>query len=248
MCTQNVYDNPIFFEGYKELRNRDDNYNILVEQPAMTRLLPNLKNKTVLDLGCGYGNSCIDFIEKGAKRVLGIDISERMLTVAKSESSHKDIEYLCMNMAELHLLNEKFDLIYSSLAFHYIENFGSLICDVFHHLNDGGQLLFSQEHPIVTATLDGKGHFNKDANGNLISYSFSNYSESGLRNTTWFVENVIKYHRTIGELLTTIAETGFRIEEVVEPVPEEWALQKRPVLAKEFIKPNFLIIKARKQL
>lgn len=55
---QNIYDNTEFFSSYKALRESDDNYNILLEQPAMMALLPDLKNKTVIDLGCGFGDNC----------------------------------------------------------------------------------------------------------------------------------------------------------------------------------------------
>ena len=44
----------------------------------MMDLIPNIKNKTVLDLGCGFGDNCKDFISIGAKNVVGIDISHNM--------------------------------------------------------------------------------------------------------------------------------------------------------------------------
>lgn len=47
---QNIYDNDIFFEKYEALRETKDNFNILLEQPAMKRLLPDLKNKSVLEV------------------------------------------------------------------------------------------------------------------------------------------------------------------------------------------------------
>ncbi len=97
-----------------------------------------------------------------------------------------------------------------------------------------------------TATINGKGYFNRDNNGNRVSYTFSNYNESGIRKIHWFVDDVVKYHRPIGEIVTTIAKTGFIIEELVEPIPKKWAIERLPTISKEFIKPNFLIIKARK--
>lgn len=42
-------------------------------------LCPGLKGKTVLDLGCGFGDNCKQFSKMGAKIVIGIDISEKML-------------------------------------------------------------------------------------------------------------------------------------------------------------------------
>lgn len=246
MSGQNIFDNPDFFREYSALRSKDDNYNILLEQPVMTELLPPLRGKTVLDLGCGCGYNCVDFIERGAARVVGIDISQKMLKAAESESSDEHIEYKNMSMTDISSLNETFDFIYSSLAFHYIEDFGKLIQDIHRLLAQGGQLLFSQEHPIMTATIDGKGHFNRDENGDYNSYTFSNYSEPGKRETFWYIDGVVKYHRTLGEILTAIAEAGFMIEKVAEPVPNGRALEKRPSLVKEWIKPTFLIVKARK--
>lgn len=79
-----------------------------------------------------------------------------------------------------------------------------------------------------------------------MGYVFSNYQQSGVRRIFWFVNDVLKYHRPTGEILTTLAHAGFHIIDVVEPVPESWALQKNPALQKEFLKPNFLIVKAEK--
>ncbi len=41
--SQNIYDNDVFFEKYRELRNKKDNYNTLVEQPVIKALLPDIK-------------------------------------------------------------------------------------------------------------------------------------------------------------------------------------------------------------
>lgn len=246
MSNQNIFDNETFFNGYKALRDNEINYNDLLEQPAMAKMLPDLNGKTVLDLGCGYGHNCIDFVNGGAEKVLGIDISEKMLSVARKESSHNKIEYRNMSMTDISNLKEKFDFIYSSLAFHYVKDFDAFAKDMYSVLGNGGQLLFSQEHPIITATFDGNGHFNKNEYGNRVSYTFSNYNEPGERRIHWYVDDVVKYHRTISGIINALAKAGFIIEEVCEPVPEEWAIEKLPTIVKEYIKPNFLIVKARK--
>ena len=51
MREQNIYDDPIFFAGYSALRAGELNYNTLLEQPAMAKLLPELTGKTALDRG-----------------------------------------------------------------------------------------------------------------------------------------------------------------------------------------------------
>ena len=64
---ESIYDNPVFFEGYRQIRAQKNNYNDLLEQPVMRALLPDLSGKTVLDLGCGYGRSCADGHQPGRR-------------------------------------------------------------------------------------------------------------------------------------------------------------------------------------
>jgi len=248
MAEQNIFDNEIFFEKYKALRQTETNLNVLLEQPAMLRLLPDLKGKAILDMGCGYGHNCINFLSEGAERVLGIDISEKMLNIAMHESTNERIEYRQMSMADISSLNRRFDVVYSSLAIHYVEDFDTLAQSVYCLLNEGGCFLFSQEHPIMTATADGLGHWNRDENGRKASYTFSNYGQQGKREMNWIIDGVIKFHRTLGSIITSLARAGFIIDTVLEPTPEPWAIEKNPNIIKEFLKPNFLIVRAYKKV
>ena len=73
---QNIYDNEAFFNGYSKIRENENNANNLFEKPALYSLLPDLAGKTVLDLGCGFGENCIRYVDKGPKRVVLDDLSE----------------------------------------------------------------------------------------------------------------------------------------------------------------------------
>lgn len=57
MAQQNIYDDEIFFEGYKKIRDNKINANNLFEIPTLFSMLPDLKNKRILDLGCGFVGS-----------------------------------------------------------------------------------------------------------------------------------------------------------------------------------------------
>lgn len=244
---QNIYDNKDFFDSYKALRETDDNYNVLLEQPAMKELLPEIENKSVLDLGCGFGNNCMDFVNMGAENVIGIDISKNMLSVAKENSNHNRIEYINMPIENLSELDKSFDFIYSSLCFNYVENFNKLISDIYNHLNDNGILLFSQEHPIVTAGAGKSNKYVRDEESKELLFCLGSYQDSSQRRVEkWFVDGVIKYHRTFSSIINSLCDNGFIIDKVAEPIPSESALKKRDGLKKEFVKPTFLIVKAHK--
>jgi SAM-dependent methyltransferase len=246
--SQNIFDNDVFFKKYSELRKQEHSYNNLVEQPAIQALLPELRGKAVLDLGCGHGGNCIDFVNKGAAGVVGVDISEKMLGVARKENSHELIKYMVMDMSEIGRLKQKFDLAFSSFAFHYVKDFLKLLRDIRFLLNENGILLFSQEHPYTSAPKCGPS-WTKDAHGIKIHYNLSDYMCSGIRHAKFFANSddiVEKYHRPLSEIIGSIISQGFMINNVIEPVPDEYALKKRPDLYDEFHKTTCVIIKATK--
>ena len=150
MAKQNIFDNETFFTEYRKLREREVNANNLFEIPTLTGLLPDLEGKRILDLGCGSGERCMDYIKHGAAKVTGIDISEKMLEAAKTENADPCITYIRMPMEDIGKLTETFDVAISSLALHYVEDFEGVVKNVYRLLSDGGIFLFSQEHPLST--------------------------------------------------------------------------------------------------
>ena len=245
MAQQNIYDNETFFEGYKKLRENEVNANNLFEIPALFSMMPDLKDKTILDLGCGFGEHCKRFVESGAKKVVGIDISEKMLEIAKQENADSKITYINMPMENISQLKEKFDVVISSLAFHYVEDFAGVVKNIFDLLNENGIFLFSQENPLCTC-FSGGNRWTKDENGNKLYINLSNYGIEGERESSWFVDNVKKYHRTFSSIINTLIETGFTIEKMIEPLPTEDLLKKYPDYKDLFHKPDFLLVKVRK--
>ena len=245
MAQQNIYDNKTFFEGYKKLRENEVNANNLFEIPALFSMMPDLKDKTILDLGCGFGEHCKRFVESGAKKVIGIDISEKMLEIARQENADSKITYINMPMENISKLNDKFDIVISSLAFHYVEDFSGVVKNIFDLLNEKGIFLFSQENPLCTC-FSGGNRWTKDENGNKLYINLSNYGIEGERESTWFVDNVKKYHRTFSSIINTLIETGFTIEKMIEPLPTEDLLKKYPDYKDLFHKPDFLLVKVRK--
>ena len=244
---QNIFDNERFFEGYKKIRQNPYNANVLEEFPAIMSLCPDVNEKAVLDLGCGYGEKCKRFSEMKARLVIGIDISEKMLEIANKENKAANIKYFNRDMMTIDALNEKFDVVISSLALHYIDDFKGLISKVYSVLKGDGVFIFSQEHPLTTAPIKGV-NWTKDEHGNILHYNLTDYCRNGERKVSWLVDGVIKYHRCFSKIVNELTDAGFVIERMLEPVPPDEVVNKFPSYRKDIDKPNFLIIRARKTL
>ena len=247
MAQQNIFDNPIFFEGYKKIRENAKNANNLFEIPALFSMMPDLKGKRVLDLGCGFGEHCKQFVDNGAEKVVGIDISSKMLEVAKQENSDPKIVYVNMPMEDIARLNESFDIVVSSLALHYVEDFAGVVRSIYSLLETEGVFIFSQEHPLVTCHCGGN-RWTKDENGEKKHVNLSNYGVEGQRQAKWFVDNVKVYHRTFSNIVNTLLEAGFSIEHMIEPLPTPELLESYPEYKDLFHKPDFLLLKVKKQI
>ena len=246
MARQNIFDNEIFYEGYKKIREREVNANVIFEIPALFSMLPDLNGKTVLDLGCGFGEHCMEYVRRGASKVTGIDISEKMLETAARENSDPKIEYIHMAMEDIGTLKGPYDVVISSLAFHYIEDFPAVVSDVYSLLSRGGTFLFSQESPLGTCFTDRHDRWTRDGDGNKIYANISNYCVETRCDSTWFVEGVQKYHRMYSTIVNTLADAGFRISRMIEPYPTEEILAKYPDYRDNLHKPDFLLIRAEK--
>lgn len=240
---QNIYDNSEFFAGYKHLRDTASGLNEVLEQPALRAMLPDLTGKSLLELGCGMGQFARRCVKQGASLVVAVDVSEKMLAVARQENDLPRITYLQAAIEELCLPEPRFDIVVSSLALHYVEDYATAVSRVHGWLNPKGVFLFSVEHPLCTAAISFQGWI-KDEQRNKSYWTVDNYGEEGVRIQKWFVEGVMKYHRTVSTYINALIEAGFRIERVEEPEATQEAIKVRPDLAEEGRRPPFLILKA----
>jgi SAM-dependent methyltransferase len=241
--TQNIYDDPEFFEGYAQLGRSLQGLDGAAEWPAMRALLPDLRGLRVLDLGCGYGWFCRWAREQGASSVRGLDVSRKMLEKAARDFPSEGIEYIRTDLETVNLPVVTFDLVYSSLALHYLENLGLLFERIHTALAPGGRLVFSIEHPIYMAPRNPR--WSIDKNGRQ-SWPVDSYFLEGPRTTNWLAPGVVKQHRTLGTTLNLLLRTGFTLTHVEEwrPTPEQIAT--RPELTEELDRPIFLLIATQK--
>ena len=141
---QNIYDQPEFFTGYSRLPRSVRGLAGAPEWPRLRAMLPDPHGKHVVDLGCGFGWFCRWARENCAAQVLGLDLSERMLDRARSLTTDDAVTYARADLAALSLPERAYDLAYSSLAFHYVEDAGRLYRVIHRALVPGGSSSWSK--------------------------------------------------------------------------------------------------------
>ncbi len=85
--------------------------------PVLREIVAN-KNTKILDIGCGTGELLLQL--QGKARLSGIDISEKMLTIAR-----KKLPHAVLKKAEVHHLpfnDNFFDCVVSTETFHHFPN------------------------------------------------------------------------------------------------------------------------------
>jgi ubiquinone/menaquinone biosynthesis C-methylase UbiE len=241
--TQNIYDNPDFFRGYSQM---DRSLHGLAGAPEWSRLrsmLPDLQGTRILDLGCGFGWFSRWAREQGARSVLGFDVSENMLKRATAMTSDKGVEYQRCDLEQVELPESGFDLSFSSLTLHYIENLARLLTLVYRALVPSGWFIFSTEHPIYTAPRSPGWLIQEDG---YRTWPVDRYFAEGSRMTNWLTEGVIKQHRTIGTIVNLLIRCGFVLTYLEEWAPTVDQIATHPEWSEHRDRPMFLLISARK--
>ncbi|MFE4708043.1 class I SAM-dependent methyltransferase [Peribacillus simplex] len=242
---QNKYDDANFFSAYEQMPRSVKGLEAAGEWHVLKELMPNLHNKRVLDLGCGFGWHCRFAREQQASSVVGVDISDNMLRRARGKTDDPFISYIKMPIEDIDFSGSEFDVVISSLAFHYIESYEEICKKVHDCLKPGGTFVFSVEHPIFTSRNEQAWYV--DDHGNHLHWPVDNYQSEGVRETTFLTENVVKYHRTISTYINDLICAGFSIKAVKEPMPSDEMLKSVPEMLDENRRPMFLIISAVKE-
>jgi SAM-dependent methyltransferase len=99
-----------------------------------------LEGKVVIDFGCGEGSDALEIARRGARRVIGIDIRENMLDVARRKAVDAGLEDRCEFTTSK---CERADLITSIDAFEHFDNPADILDTMYELLAPGGAVLIS---------------------------------------------------------------------------------------------------------
>ncbi len=242
-----MYNNSAeFYHDYRtKINPKGWFYNEYLEMPASLELLGDLRNKKLLDYGCGSGIYAKILKNKGAK-VKGFDISEEMLKLAKK--NNPDIEFKHGSGYNIPF-KEKFDIILASLVVHYMKDWNKMFKEMNRVLKKEGIIVFSTGNPVyeVNKTVIVKKKKYK-------VLGINNYFEENLSYNKWtnpYNKKKIRvpfYHKTYETIIKTILRNGFEIIDYKDCFP---LIKAKKLFPKDYAKyskmPMFMVFKLRKR-
>ena len=238
-----VYDDPDFFQRYAGMERSRDGLCAAGEWRQFQALFPDLKGKTVLDLGCGYGWHSFYAAEAGAAWVEAIDASEKMLDYAQKQHAHARIVYRLCTVEDYRYPPERFDCVLSNLVLHYVEKLEPVFAGVYTCLKPDGVFLLNIEHPVFTGSAGQR--WIAGENGEKY-WPVDRYFEPGARTMDFLGYPVVKQHHTLTQILMGLLHAGFCLDAVEEAQPpKEWL--DLPEMRDELRRPMMLLVRARKE-
>jgi ubiquinone/menaquinone biosynthesis C-methylase UbiE len=164
---------------------------------VMRALANRFANLDVLEFGCGTGKNTAVLALAGATTVLGLDISEAMLTKARLRDLPPSVAFVCIRSgAEWPTANRSIDVVTASLVLEHVERLSVVFQEAARVLRVGGRLWTSELHPVRQWT-GSKAKFQDDTTGQI-------------RSPDCFLHSFSDYVRAA-------REAGFTLEEVEEP-------------------------------
>ncbi|CAD2071799.1 class I SAM-dependent methyltransferase [Jeotgalicoccus meleagridis] len=241
---ENKYDNPDFFTAYSQMSRSVNGLEGAGEWEMFKALLPDLNDKNILDVGCGFGWHCRYARAQGASSVIGVDLSEKMIEKAKSMTDDSKITYLQLAVEDIDFIEQQFDVVISSLTFHYIESFDRLCQKIYAYLNFGGSFVFSVEHPIFTSRPEQDWIY--DNKGEPLYWPVDDYNIESVREAQFLGHKVTKYHRTLSTYINCLIQAGFTVNSVKETLPPNALTKDKIEMKDEVRRPMFLMISVTK--
>ncbi len=200
----------------------------------MFRLLPPVEGKRVLCVGSGFGDECARIAALGASRVVGIDLSSGNVAQAKANFPH--LEFHQMDMENISVEANSFDIVYSSLALHYVPSWNTTLLGMRRALTPEGTIVISTHHPASWSALKEE---NETTKRQLLGFEVNKLTGEVSTYGDYLHERPVSakfagafeasfYHKTFSGMLKEFRDAGLTVIECTEPGPVEEARNQDP--------------------
>ena len=234
-----------------------DVYRDYLNTPAFFEILRDVNQLSGLDIGCGEGHNTRLLAKRGAQ-VTAVDISEVFVRHAQGWEDQEPlgIDYRVASAVELPFPDSSFDFVTAFMSLMDIPEPDRVIAQVYRVLKPGGFLQFSISHPCFDTPHrrnlrdeEGRtyayevGDYFRNMEGDVTEWTFSAAPPEVRQEVPNF--KVPRFTRTISQWLNLLIETGFVLERIEEPCPDDETLRQCPKLQDARVVAYFLHIRAR---
>ncbi len=173
-------------------------------------LFGEVKDKKVLEIGCGSGHSLHYMREKGASELWGVDLSDEQIKAAKEMLQEAEGKLFCAPMEEeIGLPKEYFDYVYSIYAIGWTMDLSSTFKLIHSYLKKGGVFIFSWDHPVYAHLKSQNGRIYLD--NSYLKEEVQIYENFKRENASLFIRN-----RMFSTYINELIHAGFAIDKVIE--------------------------------
>ncbi|MFH0701321.1 MAG: class I SAM-dependent methyltransferase [Candidatus Woesearchaeota archaeon] len=224
-------------------------YNRDIDVPVIIKMVGDVRNKIILDVACGFGDHARILSQKGAKQIIGFDLSQKLIKYAQ-KSKILRTEFVVGNMdKEFPFKKNTFDVVICSLAIHYTKNLDKLFAQIYRLLKPKGIFVYSTGHPIFNMINSSPKHILgilKDGTKKIINGDYFNESfQKGDLGTLGWMKMRNFTHQT---LIQTALKHNFVILDYIDakPVPHsrKYDSYKFKLTSKL---PTFIVFKLKKR-
>ncbi len=236
------FDNDKLFERYQSGRHRSEGPNESLEKPIFLELIGDVKGEQILDLGCGDGIFGLDLLRAGCQTYVGLEASQNMVQTAQQNLQGTAAgQIVHAKIEDWEYPPERFDLVISRLALHYVANLAEAFRNVNNTLRLDGRFVFSIVHPVITSC-----DRSQENSGIRQDWIVDDYFVPGSRQVRFMNEFVEQYHRPLEDIFKSLQEANFIIEQLREsrPRPENFTDEKLYERRRRI--PLFLFLAGRK--
>ena len=235
------YDDDEVFATYARHRAGAETANDTLDAPIIRELLGDVRHQDILVLGCGNAEFGRELLAAGATSYTGVDGSRNMVAVAAKTLSLTPAKIIHAQLEEFDYPVAQYSRVCARLVFHYLARLEPIFGRIHKALRPGGLLVFSVEHPLLTAYEAPEDDAHPREN-----WIVDNYFDTGPRTTEWMGARVVKYHRTIEDHFLALKKSGFSVDSVRESRPVRANFQNESTYLRMRRIPLFLFMAASK--
>lgn len=235
-----------------------DIYRDYLNTPGFFKILPEIQSLSGIDMGCGEGYNTRLLAEKGA-RMQAIDISPLFIEKAREEEQNRPlgIQYQVASATNLPFETATFDFAASFMCLMDLPEPSKGIEEAFRVLKPGGFFQFSILHPCFNPPhrknmrdANGRtyaiqvGDYFQDTHGRVDEWIFTKTPDHLKAELPRFKTPI--FAKTLSYWLNAVIQSGFQLEQVHEPYPDDTVIAREPALQDAQTVAYFLHIRARK--